>query len=112
MSLKKMPRRRAELRKELEALRARRSKQPGQERWRPILALSPGARIRGKRYAGWTCKRCGARLEHDETTSDVRERVSESFLPWVKCHCGHLDRYRWNGRTTEEYRGNAGGVTS
>jgi hypothetical protein len=110
--LKKMPRRRAELRKELEALRARKSKKPGEVRWRPILALSPGTRIRGKRYVGWTCKRCGERLEHAETTYDMPEPVNEALLPWVRCHCGHLDRYRWNGRTIEEYHGSAGRVAS
>jgi hypothetical protein len=108
---KKMPRRRTELRKEIEALQARRSKKPGQARWRPILALSPDTRIKGKRYVGWTCKGCGERLEHDEATYETPEPVNESFLPWVKCHCGQVDRYRWNARTIEEYRGDGGAAT-
>ena len=102
--LKKTPRRRAELRKELEALQARAKKTPGEARWRPLLALSPEARIKGRSYQGWTCGGCSKRLELGETSSEPPEPVNESFLPWVRCHCGHVDRYRWNARTSEKYR--------
>jgi hypothetical protein len=105
--LKKMPRRRAELRKELEALRASATKKLGEAKWRPILGLSPDALIQGRRYVGWICKGCGKRLEHDET-HETPEPVNQSSLPWVKCHCGHVDRYRWNARTSQKYRRDGG----
>jgi hypothetical protein len=105
--LKNMPLRRAALRKELQELGARATKKSGEARWRPILGLSPGGLIKGKRYVGWICKGCGRRLELAETTSEKPEPVNESFLPWVKCHCGRVDRYRWNARTIEKYRRDA-----
>jgi hypothetical protein len=99
--MKKTPPRYAALRKELVALRANASKKPGEARWRPIVGLSPETRIKGKRYEGWICKKCGDRLELGETPHEAPEPVNESFLPWVKCHCGRVDRYRWNARTSE-----------
>jgi hypothetical protein len=103
--LKKMPRRRAELRKELEALRASARRKLGDAKWRPLVAVPPDALTKGKRYVGWICKGCGERLELDETTYQTSEPVNEASLPWVKCHCRHLDRYRWNARTNEKFRG-------
>ena len=85
--------------------RAKARKKPGEAKWRPLLALSPEARIKGMYYQGWTCSSCGKRAELGETTSEPPEPVNESSLPWVKCHCGHVDRYRWNGRPTEKYHG-------
>jgi RNase P subunit RPR2 len=99
--LKNMPRRRAELRKELETLNASARKKPGDSRWRPLIALTPDSLTKGKRYVGWICKGCGKRLEHQETTHETPEPVNESSLPWVRCPCGRVDRYPWNARTIE-----------
>ncbi len=109
--MKKMPRRHAALRKELEALGASAKKTPGEARWCPLLALPPNTLIKGKRYVGWICRGCGDRLELGETTYETPEPVHERSLPWAKCHCGHLDQYRWNARTTATYR-RAGAVAT
>ena len=101
--VKKMPRRHAELRQELETLSAR--NKPGDSKWRPLIALPPDTLTKGKRYLGWICTGCGKRLEHHETTYETPEPVNESSLPWAKCHCGHVDRYRWNTRTIKVHGG-------
>jgi hypothetical protein len=109
--MKRMPRRRTELRKELEALGASARKKLGEARWQPILGLSPDALIQGRRYVGWICKGCSKRLEQAETTQETPEPERESFMPWVQCHCGRVLRYRWNARTIEMYRGDRGVAT-
>jgi hypothetical protein len=86
--------------------------QPGDSREHPLPAVQPKELTQGRRYEGWPCNTCGKRVEILEAVSDTPVPGDRIQGHWVTCaYCKTTDLYRWDRRTTEEYREDGGVVT-